>query len=436
MTPVPDPTSPGTPSAGAAAQGGAAISATDLAVDHALAQLSASIRFLLDVTPVDAHEARDAFFTQGTTPRFTYRDLSVDPDVVAAQLDAIDLGSVTDPTVAHLLRAKHREVELQVEMLRARDTPDFLALSLEAYGAVSPTLLRQGQALLAALPPEEDAAPLDADAFHELALAEIEHYRTISPDVDMQAQVRPDVSGVMVEGNALMIPENVRVAASRANALLQHEIGTHLVTQVNGSRQPLQCLGQGLAAYDETQESLAVLAEIACGGLTTARLRQLGARVVTVHAMVSGADFATACTALTDAGMPRATAFTTTMRIYRAGGLTKDAIYLRGLLDLLAHIADGGRTDLFFLGKFSLRDLPLVTDLHDRGLLVPALITPRYLHDPQAGERIARAAAATDLTTITRPADHTGDLPADLPADQPADQPAGHPGVHTQEPTA
>ncbi|AKT50750.1 flavohemoglobin expression-modulating QEGLA motif protein [Arsenicicoccus sp. oral taxon 190] len=377
------------------------LAAADLAADHALAQISTDIRFLLDVTPTDAAAVRDRFVTEGGEPEFAYRDLSTDPDVVEQMLRGVDLDAVQDPTLAHLLRAKHREIELQAEMLRARCTDDFLALSLEAYGGVSPWLLATGEKLLTALPPEEDAAPLDAQAFLAVAEAEIGHYRALDPDVDMRVQLRDDVSGVMVEGNALMIPEHARIAVSRADALLQHEVGTHLVTQVNGARQPIRCLGAGLAAYDETQEGLAVLAEIACGGLTVARLRQLGARVVTVHRITSGASFSEAYQGLTEAGVPRASAFTTTMRVYRAGGLTKDAIYLRGLLELLEHVSRGGALDLFFLGKFSLRDLPLVSDLHARGVLAEPLVTPRYLLDPEATDRIARAAAADHLTDLT-----------------------------------
>ena len=36
-------------------------------------------------------------------------------------------------------------------------------------------------------------------------------------------------------------------------ALIHHEVGTHLVTQVNGMAQPVKVLGTGLAGYDETR---------------------------------------------------------------------------------------------------------------------------------------------------------------------------------------
>lgn len=376
----------------------------DLAVDHTIAMLASSVRFLLDVTPVDADEHRTDFLASTIEePSFTYRELETDPDVLDAQLDQVALAEVSDATLGDLLRGKHRELKLQVEMLRARDTDDFRALSVELYGAVGPTLRRQAEDLVGTLEVSRQPGDmLSAEDFLALAEAEIAAYREEDPDVSIHAEVRPDVSGVLVENDTLLISADASVAAVRGNALLQHEVGTHLVTQVNGSAQPVKTLGQGLAGYDETQEGLAVLAEVGAGGLTPFRLRQLAVRVLTVHRMLSGATFREAHTALLDEGVPAGSAYTTVMRVYRAGGLTKDAIYLRGLLDLRDHLAADGRLDLFFLGKFALRDLPLIQDLHDRGILRPPRITPRWLRDPRAVTRLREVAASDDLTILTR----------------------------------
>lgn len=382
----------------------ARLAARDLAVDHTLALLSEGTRFVLDVTPVDADTHR-AEFVAGTLeePAFTYRELEADPDVVEAQLEHAPVERVEDPTLGELLRSKQREMRLQLEMLRARGTEDFRQLSVELYGAVGPTLRARAEDLVARLDVADDPVDLlTAEDFLRLAEEEIEHYRDQDPDIGIHAEVRPDVSGVLVEGGTLLISEDAAVARERGAALLHHEVGTHLVTQVNGTGQPVRTLGSGLAGYDETQEGLAVLAEVGCGGLTPFRLRQLAVRVLTVHRMLSGASFREAYAALRDEGIPAGAAYLTTMRVYRSGGLTKDAIYLRGLLDLLDHLRRGGRLDLLFLGKFALRDLPLVQDLHDRGALCPPRLTPRWLLDPEAVDRLERAAATDDLTTLTR----------------------------------
>ncbi|NLT29599.1 MAG: DUF1704 domain-containing protein, partial [Propionibacterium sp.] len=307
------------------------LSAADLAADHLMSGLAEQVRFLLEVTPVNADEVKAEFLADPNhDPVFHYRDLDVHPDVLAAQLAALPLDHVEDPTVGNLLRARHREMELRVEMLRARDTPDFLALSIEQYGGVLPRLRDVATDLLERLPTGQlDAEKVGAEEFLAAALAELDYYRDLDPDVGIHAEIRDDVTGVLVDGDTLMISTNAAIAQRRVNALLQHEVGTHLVTQVNGANQPLKMLGSGLAHYDETQEGLAVLAEVGCGGLTAPRLRQLAARVVAVDSLTHGATFVDTFRLLTGAGMPEGGAYLTTMRVYRAGGFTKDAVYLR-----------------------------------------------------------------------------------------------------------
>ncbi|MCH5599357.1 flavohemoglobin expression-modulating QEGLA motif protein [Niabella ginsengisoli] len=60
--------------------------------------------------------------------------------------------------------------------------------------------------------------------------------------------------------------------------MLQHEIGTHVVTYYNGKAQPLELFSIGVPGYEELQEGLAVLAEYLNDGLTNSRMRTLAAR--------------------------------------------------------------------------------------------------------------------------------------------------------------
>ena len=373
------------------------LSTNDQAVDHQLSQLGTSFRFILDVTPVDADDVRVAFLERPHEPEFTYREVGVDPEVAAKMLADVDVASVEDNTVGALLRGKHRELELQLAMLRSRGSSDFHALSLELYGGVAPNLLTAARSVIERVDPEPYRGEhLDAEEFLAMAEAEIDRYRQSNPDIDIHAEIRHDSTGIMVSDNVLLVGPESKVATGRANALIQHEIGTHLVTQVNGSHQPLNVLGTGLAGYDETQEGLAVLAEIAAGALTTGRMRQLAGRVVTVHSMVEGASFVECWQDLVDAGFPRRGAFTTTMRVFRAGGLTKDAIYLRGLLDLLEHLSRGGSLDALFLGKFALEDLPLVEELNNRGVLHEPVLLPHWYENEEGRQRLTEAANQTD----------------------------------------
>lgn len=378
------------------------LSISDLAVEHELAQVAETFRFILDITPTNVEECRAAFL-DGTTsnPQFSYRPLEDDPDVIVETLDAIP-NDVEDMALAHLLAAKRREFQLQLDMLRARGTAEFLPLSVELYGGVDTSLRERAEQILEqiAMPVADGAVRINASQLAELAEIELEHYRAIDPDIGVHVQVRPDVTGVMVEGHELLVGTATSVHPDRVYALLQHEVGTHLLTHVNGSYQPLKLLATGLAGHEETQEGLAVLAEFLVGGLSAFRLRQLAARVIAVDRMLNGVSFADIHQSLVTYGFSPHSAFTTTMRVCRSGGVTKDAIYLRGLLDLLDHLAHGGILEHLWLGKMSLDDLPVIDELVARGGLVGPRILPRYLDAPTTAGRLERAVHLTDFAQL------------------------------------
>jgi uncharacterized protein (TIGR02421 family) len=383
------------------------LAGSDLAVDRALADIATSFRFLLDVTPVDLVGARQEFWDTGRPPAFEYRPLGDDPAVTNARLADVALNEIEDPTVAHLLQAKHHELLLLVQMLSCRGSTEFLALSIEQYGAVSPALLAEAEDVLRRVPARPlDAGPqLDADAFVRLAQAELDQYRAFAPDIESHVEIREGSTGVMVSNGDVLVAPTARISVARAAALLHHEIGTHVVTFVNGSHQQLRTLASGLAGHDETQEGLAVLAEYLAGGLTAGRLRQLAARVIAVHRMVERAEFPDVYQGLLDQGIPAAQAFTITTRVFRSGGLTKDAVYLRGLHDLVNHLGAGGMLDPLWLGKMPLTAVPLVEELHRRGVLSDPLLIPRYLDEPVARARLAGIHQVDSLAALI--GDHT-----------------------------
>ena len=380
-----------------------ALTVEDLAIEHKIAQAAESFRFVLDVTPVHVEEQRREVLQGRTTePVFVYRELEDDPDVVGATLDAIDVSAVVDPELRHLLRAKLRELQLQLNMLRVRGTPLFASLSEQLYGTLDRSLVLQAESILSRTkaPAATGEKCMDAAEFADVAERELAYYRSVEPDIGVHTEIRPDVAGVMVSGDVLFISSATCVRCSRVHALLQHEVGTHLLTHVNGSFQPMRLLATGLAGYEETQEGLAVLAEFLVGGLSTYRLRQLAARVVATDQMMLGARFRDVHGDLVSHGFSAHSAFTTTMRVFRSGGLTKDAIYLRGLLSLISHLNAGGTLDLLWLGKLALSELPQVEELLNRGALHGPRLVPRYLDEPATSTRLAEAANLSDLTEL------------------------------------
>jgi uncharacterized protein (TIGR02421 family) len=168
-------------------------------------------------------------------------------------------------------------------------------------------------------------------------------------------------------------------------------VGTHVLTYFNGKAQPFQQLYTGLAGYEELQEGLAVLAEYLVGSLSRPRLRLLAGRVVAVRRLEEGASFIDTFRELNRTyGFNQRTAFTITVRIYRSGGLTKDAVYLRGLVGVLDYLNKGGELEPLFVGKIMADHIPIIRELQARQVLRPVPLHPRYMELPQTAPRLTR----------------------------------------------
>ena len=381
--------------------------------DSALTEIGRSFDFLLDVSPVNVREAWQEFRRSGgvKAPAFRYRTLVVDPEMVKRRLYDLPLERLEDPVLALLLREKRRELDRQLGLLEERDRPGFLPGSLQLYGGVDDALLAEALAILDALPASQAPEPREScgsDEFAARARAEIDHYRSQHPTLASKVTLRDDVPAVMVSHGDVLVPRGMTIAAGRVTPLLQHEVGTHVVTHANGQSQPLCVLEAGLAGYEALQEGIALFAEHLAGGLDARRLRVIAARVVAVRRMIEGADLPAVVTELCERhGIGRRSAFGLAMRVFRGGGLTKDAIYLRGLLQLLAYLAAGGSFEPLLVGKIAIDHVPLVEELVRRDVLEPAPLRPRWLEGEGAAGRLSRAGEGLrplDLVAARRPA--------------------------------
>ena len=365
-------------------------------IDRQLAEISNAFDFLLQVTPVNINEAYAQFKQKHyiRAPALYYRPLPMDPDLLKRRLYQIPLERIEDPTLGLLFRQKRTELDRQLTLLAERGTSRFLYGSLQLFGPVSDELEQLAQTILQKIPPHshEDnrKSSLNATLFAQRAQAELDYYRHLYPELTATVQLRDDTIGLMVSQGNLLIGTQSEIPKSRVDALLQHEIGTHVLTYFNGRSQPFHQLYTGLAGYDELQEGLAVLAEYLVGGLSQPRLRLLAGRVVAAQGLIKGASFVETFRLLNKQyGFRRRTAFTITVRTYRGGGLTKDAIYLRGLVDILKYIHKGGELAPLFVGKIAANHISLIHELQSRQVLRPAPLQPRYMDQPETTKRLA-----------------------------------------------
>ena len=376
------------------ALGRGALLAAAKSADRKLGKVARSFDFLLSVSPINTTDAMMEFLGDKAKepPEFRYRPLAIDPDGAKRALYDIDLSILEDPLLERLLTEKRREIDQQLTMLSTRNTPSFRPASTMLYGTVERELLDDALGLLGSTdpaPPRGDSvtAPEIADAARDLISA----YRALDERFAAEVEIRDDVSGLMVSGPKLMIGSDSIMPANRVDALLAHEVSIHLLTYFNGSAQGLRIFRSGLANYEGVQEGLGVFAEWAVGGLTRTRLRLLAGRVVAVDAMLRGAEFIEVYHLLhREHGFRRRGAFQICARVFRSGGMAKDAIYLRGFRQVVDLVASGVSLAPFWLGKIAPGHAPAIEELLLRGLVHAPVFIPEFLTRPETHERIER----------------------------------------------
>jgi uncharacterized protein (TIGR02421 family) len=376
-------------------------------VDRRLSEVFGAFDPLLQVTPVNSEEAWDSFRAGGMSspPTLRYQPLPIDPELLKRRLFHVPIERVESPLLAYLFREKLEELDRQITLVRDVGTDRFYHASAELHGTPDDALVALARRILDrhpagdALNERDDYAEstasdrnrfVDARTFARRAREEIDRYRIQLPSFLATVEIRRGVAaGVMVSKEVLLVSEHLRVPQERVSALLNHEIGTHLVTYFNGAAQPLRIFASGLAGYDPLQEGIAVLAEYLVGGLNIPRARVLAGRVLAVRALVDGADFMETFRVLHDElGFKPRTAFMMTVRVHRGGGLTKDAAYLQGLRDLLEHLNHATSVDPLMIGKVGLAHRDVLRELMLTGVLRLPVVRPFYMSDLAAMERL------------------------------------------------
>lgn len=365
-------------------------------VDAELARMDGEIDWLLALSPVHNDALWRDFEASGRREigELEYHALPADLPALRERLLALPVEAIEQESalLAALLSEKQRELERQLALVRLRGTDGFINASLDLFGGVEPPLLALAERILADVGPGAPLAPeADLPEILEAVERELDWYRARAERFRCDVVVDRDLGSLMmVSHGTFYLAGDLRLPRARVQPLIQHEIGTHVLTRHNGRQQPLRQLEVGLAHYDPLQEGLGVLSEYLAGYLPGERLRVLAARVVATAMALEGEDVPAIFARLHEEhGLATDDAFDTAVRARRGGGLTKDAVYLRGLRDLVDHLRGDGDFESLYMGKFALSHLPVLRQLVEQGWALPPELLPRWLEAPQAAARLA-----------------------------------------------
>lgn len=361
-------------------------------IDKELANISDEISFLINTTPVNDQAAWEEFkrCKYKKEPQFAYRMIEFDPEKIKERLFRLEMDNIKGTTIDYILRQKRIQLEVELTLLQSREAFGAKYLGHFLYGAPDVKELEAAKEILNKVKDnsEDDEEVVDCHEFAEIAQSEIDYLKKAFKNENIASEVRNDIVGLMVDKTKVYISEGMSIRKSQVAPLIQHEIGTHILTYCNGLNQPIKQLYAGFAGYNQLQEGLAVLSEYFVGGLTASRLRVIAARVIAADCLIKGKSFTETYALLEENySFSKNLSFEITMRIYRGGGLIKDTLYLRGVILLLDYLQNDGDLELLYMGKFSLHYVPLISKFLKQGVLKEPIL-PNHFKEEEFQNRI------------------------------------------------
>ncbi len=373
-------------------------------IDKKLTEIGDAFDFLMLLTPVNIESCWREFEKSKFTkkPEFHYRPVDFEVSNLKKKLFSVPVEHVEDPVLYEIFKRKRDELDIQLSMIENRGSEKCLWGSVQLYGRVDEKTLKNAEMILKADYRErEEEKNITAKELARMAEEEIDYYRQFYPDIKSKVKVREDiVSKAIVSDGNLYIYKYAVFSKREAISLLNHEVGTHILTYVNGLNQKFRLLHVGLDGYDEMQEGLAVLSELLTDSLSFNRLRVLSARVVASDMITNGADFIEVFHRLQEYGFSERDAFMITSRVFRGGGLIKDSIYLRGFIRILDFIKENEEIELLYCGKFAFSHYPMIRELVYRGLVKRPVLIPKYLKS--AVEKLKKIKTKTNLFDLIK----------------------------------
>lgn len=371
------------PSKGAATPRTAAKKADLRAIDKMLAQFDHELLLLRPLKPTNLSEERARLAEDRKyEPVFQYAPLTDEAGEIRERLGSLQ---TDESPLGVLLRKKAGELLARIDLLEARgDAQRFTRHSSMLFGMPQSDLLTAASSFLKSqvacdLPPRPDdlitpekAVPIFQEVLDKYGLH------------DWQVSVRRKlVADCTVGGNSVYLREGALFSRMHIDALVAHEIETHVLTAENGDHQPYQLLRRGCAGYMDTQEGLAIFNQNRV--LSEHHDKRYGpARSVLAVAYALEHSFAETRAYLEEElGYRPDKALSKAIDVKRGladasqpGAFTKGLVYFRGLRAIEQFVTGGGNLADLYIGKVALEDMELIKQIPD---LKPAIILPSFL---------------------------------------------------------
>lgn len=349
-------------------------------VDGQLYKSLKNFELLAYVNPQNNLSEQKKFLSRKTVvaPSFRYSPIRIDPYELKRVLSGINTKDISDVNIRHMYEDVINSFFDKTDLLSSLDSKKFLYNSLRYFGRPSSTDISNAEYILhlPSLPNEPKITPfIPIETVVDQFKRALDSYK-MSCKIELSSKV---ISQVMVLNSQkrIRIRPDAKFTQKEVNALIEHELGVHMVTTQNSANQQLKIFNLGHPVNTKTQEGLAILAEVLSGNMTLRRLKKLALRVIVVEMMCSGATFEECYLYLiNDQDTGRNDAYTIVTRVFRGGGFTKDYLYLSGFVKIMKMFKNGTDLSPLLVGKTSVEYYDILQEMIERDMVsAPGLIT-------------------------------------------------------------
>lgn len=225
-------------------------------IDKKITEIDSQIHLLSAIKPRNLKEEKIAFFENfNRSPHFIYKAPKTEVILLEKELDKIP--QQIDHPLFPLYKDKIMEIQYKLKLIQSINTSNFTKYSEKIFGKVDLNLVKQAKKFIKKTNVYKDESPIlkfkEVIEIIETFLKQthLSHWKIKvleeSP-TDMQVN----------KNNTIFIRENVRFSTNRLQALIMHEIETHIFRLENGRLQPFSLLTRGTANYLRTEEGLAI----------------------------------------------------------------------------------------------------------------------------------------------------------------------------------
>jgi len=353
------------------------------AIDKILATADEDLMLLKHVKPQNLMEEWDkARQDSRYNPVFQYAVPETNLNDLETRLVGL---AIDDSPIGLLFKKKRRELLQRLTLIRARgDARRFTEASSALFGVPTSILITsavttlrnraacdlpiKGEQILTA----DETAPLFEEVLTKYGLH------------DWQVVVREHtIARCTVGGKKVTLRKDATFSKQFLNALIAHEIETHVLTAENGNHQPYELFRRGFANYIDTQEGLAIHNQNRF--LSPYHEKRFGpVRNILATAYALEHSFVETRRYLEEElGYDAEKALSKSIEVKRglantveAGGFTKGVVYFRGQRAIEQFLAEGGDLKRLYIGKIALEDLELLEGITG---VKPPLVIPSFL---------------------------------------------------------